>query len=239
MNLSSQKIIITGITGGIAFATAKLLIEQGAQVFVSARQQGKLDQALSELGPQASGSLMDLSDTASITEFFEVAGEFDHLITPAASSTFSPISDMDLVAARQILETKQWGQMLCVHEGVKRISKNGSIILFSGTVTQKPIAGATMFASVGGATEAAARIWAHELAPVRVNTIVPGIIDTPIWNSLMSEEAARSTLDATAAVLPVGRVGTVDDIAKSAAFLIDNGFINGHSLVVDGGHRLI
>lgn len=237
--LSSQKVIITGINGGIAMATAKRLITQGAQVYVSARQQDKLEQALSELGAQASGSLMDLTDQQSIVTFFEAAGNFDHLITPAASGTLSPISDLDLTAARQILETKQWGQMLCVAEGIKSIAKNGSIILFSGTVTQKPIAGATMFAAVGGATEAVARIWAHELAPIRVNTIVPGVIETPIWNELIGDEAAKMTLEATAEALPVGRVGTADDIAKSAAFLIDNSFVNGHALVVDGGHRLI
>lgn len=233
-SLTSQKVIITGITGGIAMATAKHLIAKGAKIFTSARTQEGLDQALIELGTSASGQIMDLTDTTSISSFFEAAGEFDHLVTPAASGTFSPIADLDLAGARQILETKQWGQMLCVAEGIKRLSKTGSITLFSGTVTQKPLAGATMFAAVGAATEAAARIWAHELAPIRVNTVVPGVIDTPIWGGLIGEDAAKSTLAATASALPVGRVGTASDIAKAVAFLIDNGFVNGHALVVTG-----
>ncbi len=96
-----------------------------------------------------------------------------------------------------------------------------------------------MFAAVGGATEAAARIWGLELAPVRVNTVVPGIINTPVWPALVGEDAATGTLDGMSDVIPVGRVGTANDVAKAVLFLIDNSFVNGHSLVVDGGHRLV
>lgn len=234
-----QKAVITGITGGIAKATARLLLNQGYELAVSARDKARLDTLVAELGPAVTGHVMDLRDPASVVAFFEEVGPFDHLVTPAASSMFAPISQMDFDAARQILETKQWGQMLCVHEGVKRISKTGSITLFSGTVTQKPLAGATMFAAVGGATEAAARIWAFELAPVRVNTVVPGIIETPVWDTLMPPEAATATLEATAKALPVGRVGRPEDVAHGVRFLIENGFVNGHALVIDGGHRLV
>ncbi len=97
-----------------------------------------------------------------------------------------------------------------------------------------------MFAAVGAATEAAGRIWAYELAPIRVNTIVPGVIATPLWEELTgSKDAAQTQLDTIAQTLPVQRVGRPDDIAKAVAFLIDNGFVNGASLVVDGGHRLV
>ena len=96
-----------------------------------------------------------------------------------------------------------------------------------------------MFAAVGAATEAAARIWGLELAPVRVNTIVPGIIDTPVWPSLMGPDGAQAAHIGFAEQLPVGRVGTPEDVAKAVLFLIDNGFVSGTSLVVDGGHRLV
>ena len=77
------------------------------------------------------------------------------------------------------------------------------------------------------------------MAPIRVNTIVPGIIDTPVWSSLMGDEGAAEAKAGFASALPVGRVGTSLDVAKAVSFLIDNGFVNGISLVVDGGHRLI
>ena len=237
-NLNNKRIVVTGITGGIANATVQRLLKSGASVIVSARTQEKLDAALATLDGDITGQVMNLASEDSIAAFFEKVGEFDHLVTPAASSMFAPIAEMDMKAAREILETKQWGQMLCVHYGSKMISKTGSITVFSGTVTQKPLPGSTMFAAVGAASEASARVWGLELAPVRVNSIVPGIIETPIWGNLMGD-AASDTLGSIAESLPVGRVGSADDVAKAVEFLIDNEFVNGHALVVDGGHRLI
>ena len=239
-NLTGKRIVITGITGGIAKASAKRLTAQGAEVVVSARNETKLEQALSDITGKVSGYVMNLRDEESIEAFFAKVGEFDHLITPAASGMFAPISEMDFSAARELLETKQWGQMLCVHHALPYLRKTGSITLFSGTVTQKPLAGATMFAAAGAASEAAGRIWAFELAPIRVNTVVPGVIETDIWSALNgSEEAAKEQLAAVAGILPVGQVGSADDVAKAVSFLVDNAFVNGISLVVDGGHRLI
>lgn len=239
LNLSGQTAVLTGITGGIAEATAKRLLSLGVNLHVTARSQEKLDAALADLDGPVTGHVMDLRDEASIAATFEAIGAFDHLITPAAAGMFAPIADMDFEAARNILETKQWGQMLCVHYGLKTISKTGSITLFSGTVTQKPLPGATMFAAVGAASEASARIWGLELAPIRVNTIVPGVIETRVWGDVLGADAAEETLRAMKDLLPAGRVGTADEIAKAVVFLVDNGFVTGTSVVVDGGHRLI
>ena len=239
-NLNTKRVVITGITGGIAKATAVRLAAQGADVVVSARSEEKLEQALADLAGKISGYVMDLREEESVKSFFENVGEFDHLITPAATSMFSPIAEMNLPAARELLETKQWGQMLCVHHALPYLHKEGSITLFSGTVTQKPLPGASIFAAAGAASEASGRIWAYELAPIRVNTIVPGVIETDVWSTLAgSQEAARDQLKGIAGILPVNRVGTGDDIAKAVSFLVDNTFVNGISLVVDGGHRLV
>ena len=239
-NLNNKRVVITGITGGIAKATALRLASQGAEVIVSARSEEKLEQALAEITGKLSGYVMDLHDEQSVKTFFDKVGKFDHLVTPAATSMFAPISDMDFTAARELLETKQWGQMLCVHYALPYLSTEGSISLFSGTVTQKPLPGATIFAAAGAASEASGRIWAYELAPIRVNTIVPGVIETDVWALLHgSDEAAKEQLAGIADILPVGRVGTAADIAKAVSFLIDNTFVNGISLVVDGGHRLV
>ncbi|VAV93676.1 3-oxoacyl-[acyl-carrier protein] reductase [hydrothermal vent metagenome] len=239
-DFSGQRVVVTGITGGIAKATIQYLAACGAEVVVSARSAEKLEHAMANITGKVSGHVMDVTDSKNIEQFFNRVGAFDHLVTPAATSMFAPIREMDFEAARALLESKQWGQMLCVHYAVPYISEHGSITLFSGTVTQKPLAGATMFAAVGAATEAAGRIWALELAPIRVNTVVPGVIATSIWEELTGgPEAAREQLDAIAASLPVQRIGTADDIAKAVVFLMDNGFVNGLSLVVDGGHRLI
>ena len=238
-DLTGQTIVLTGITGGIAQATAKRLLSLGAGLHVTARSEEKRDAALAELDGAVSGHVMDLTDPGSISDAFDAIGAFDHLVTPAATGMFAPVAEMDLADARALLETKQWGQMLCVREAAGRIAPTGSITLFSGTVTQKPLLGATMFAAAGAATEASARIWGLELAPVRFNTIVPGVIDTRVWTDILGAEGAAATLDGIAGTLPVRRIGTPDDIAKAVVFLIDNGFVNGHALVVDGGHRLV
>lgn len=239
-DIQGQRILITGITGGIAFATAQRLANAGAELIVSARAESALEKALSSISGNVSGQVLDLLDESNIEAFFDQAGSFDHLVTPAATSTMTPIKDMDFSQARTLLETKQWGQMLCVHHALKSIRKDGSITLFSGTVTQKPLPGGSMFAAVGAATEAAGRVWAMEQAPLRVNTVVPGVIATDVWAELLgSEDAATAQLNAIGEALPVGRVGTPDDVAKAVSFLIDNTFVNGISLVVDGGHRLI
>jgi len=238
--INEQRIVITGITGGIATATANHLTALGAKVIVSARSQQKLEQAMANIKGSVTGFVMDLHDKNSVKDFFEKVGAFDHLITPASTSMFAPIADMDFTAAKELMDTKQWGQMLCVHHALPYLNKTGSITLFSGTVTQKPLPGASVFAASGAATEAAGRIWAYELAPIRVNTIVPGVIATDVWSQLYgSKQTAKEQLDEIANVLPVGRVGHAVDIAKSVSFLIDNTFVNGISLVVDGGHRLV
>lgn len=238
--LEGQRIVVTGGTGGIGNATAQYLADRGADVIISARTPEKLEQVLVGLTGNVTGMSMDLEDEESIKAFFHQVGAFDHLVTPAASSTFSPIAELQFDQARTIVETKQWGQLLCVHHALPHISPSGSITLFSGTVTQKPLPGGSMFAAVGAASEAAGRVWALELAPLRINTVVPGVIETDVWASLLgSEAAAKEQLTAIGASLPVGRVGTANEIAKSVYFLIDNHFVNGASLVVDGGHRLI
>lgn len=239
MDLENQKVVVTGVTGDIALATIRRLVNAGADVVVSARSEDKLSKAIEDFDGAISGYTMDLREPSSIATFFERVGPFDHLVTPAASGMFARIRDMDFDKAREIVDTKQWGQLLCVYHGLKQIAETGSITLFSGTVTQKPLDGSTMFASVGAASEAAGRIWAFELGPIRVNTVVPGVIETRIWPELMGDETANNALKAAADLLPVGRVGTPDDVAKAVLFLIDNGFVDGHSLVVDGGHRLV
>jgi NAD(P)-dependent dehydrogenase (short-subunit alcohol dehydrogenase family) len=239
-DLSNKRIVITGITGGIAKASAQRLTAEGAEIIVTARSEEKLEKALANISGNVSGYVMDLQDEESVKTFFSQVGDFDHLVTPAAASMFAPIREMDFTAARELIETKQWGQMLCVHYALPYLSKSGSITLFSGTVTQKPLTGATMFSAAGAASEASGRIWAYELAPIRVNTIVPGVIETDIWAALYgSAETAKEQMSAIANILPVGHVGASDDVAKAVSFLIDNTFVNGISLVIDGGHRLI
>jgi NAD(P)-dependent dehydrogenase (short-subunit alcohol dehydrogenase family) len=237
--MKDERVIVIGGTSGIGLSVVENFIKKGAKVIVAARNQEKL-RIVKERFDGVETYQLDGSNEDEVKAFFSKVGEFDHLVTTLGSHYFSPVADSDTASYLELLNSKQLGQYLAVKHAAQSISKNGSITLFSGTVTQKPMSGASFYASVGGATEAAAKSWALELAPIRVNVVVPGIIHTPAWDGLIPDEKIKlEQLDAIASTLPVKRVGTSEDIADAVSFLVGNTFVNGLSLVIDGGHRLI
>jgi NAD(P)-dependent dehydrogenase (short-subunit alcohol dehydrogenase family) len=124
-----------------------------------------------------------------------------------------------------------------VRHAAGRISPEGSITLLSGAAAWTPMRGGAITASTNGAVAALVRTLAVELAPVRVNAVSPGIIDTPTWNAL--PDAQRSAMfDRLAGALPVGRVGTAEDVAEAIMFLMGSGFTTGTVLHIEGGHGL-
>lgn len=239
MSISEQKILTIGGSSGIGLATARMLVDEGADVTIASRSLERLDQAKETLGGRVQTAQLDVSDEAAVRAFFADFGPYDHLVTSAAGSVLGPFTMLPTDQFRSLVDSKFWGQYYAVKYGVEKLNPKGSITLFSGTVTQKPLAGASAFAAVGAAMEAVGRTLALELAPRRVNTIVPGIIDTPAWDLLMSSAEKQAFLEQMATTLPVGRVGTADDVAATIVFAIKNGFVNGTTLVVDGGHRVI
>ena len=183
--------------------------------------------------------MVDVTKEKDVERFFKQIGSFDHLVVPAASAILGTLADSPTESTRTLVDSKFWGQYVAVKYGTRQMATTGSITLFSGTVTQKPLPGTSAYAAVGAAIEAASRIWALEYAPIRINTVVPGIINTSIWEGMLGKDGAAAQLEQTAKLLPVKRVGTPVDVAKAVAFLIDNTFVNGTTIVVDGGHRLV
>ncbi len=238
-SLENKRVVIIGASQGIGLATAKLLSEAGADLVLANRNIEKLNLITKDLPGKTSTFRLDVTVEEDVKAFFEAIGVFDHLVVPAASAFMGTLADSPTESTRTLVDSKFWGQYFVVKYGTRQIAKDGSITMFSGTVSQKPIPGASAYAAVGSAIEAASRIWALEYAPIRINTIVPGIIDTPIWEGMLGKEGAEMQLEQFANALPVQRLGTPVDVAKAAAFLIDNDFVNGTTVVVDGGHRLI
>ena len=242
-NIRGKKSVILGGTSGIGRATAALLRAEGAEVLITSRSAERAQAVARELGEGVQGRALELTDAAAVEEFFADLGarwgRWDHLVCAAASSVLGTLLAAPLEEVRGLVDSKFWGQYLAVRAAAPHSRERASIVLFSGTVTQKVLPGASAFAAVGAAIEAAGRTWAVELAPRRVNTLVPGVVATPVWDGLLDEEGKRAHFEQVAAALPVGRVGLVEDLAKAAVFLLDNEFIDGASLVVDGGHRLI
>lgn len=235
MSLSSRRIVITGGATGIGLATARLAAARGAEVVLMGRTEPKLKAAVESIGKAASYRWLDVADAKAVTEVFGSLGEFDHLVTCAAGITIGAFAELDERAVRDFHEVKFWGQYRCIRAALPHLSREGSITLLSGYLYRKPTPGFSAFAAVNGAIEALVKVLAIELAPVRINALAPGQIDT--LRDIIGEEANRGRIAAAAAKLPVGRIGTPEDAAHAALFLMENGFVTGSTLDVDGGER--
>lgn len=228
MSLEGKRVVITGGGSGIGFAIAKTLVERDASVVIAGRTVDKLKAAKESLGGAAETRTLDVTEEAEVKAFFADVGPFDHLVTAAAGVAVGRVLDLETSYARALMESKYWGQYHSAKYGAPLVLEGGSITLFSGWMSRKPMAGTSSFAAVDGAIEALTRILALELAPTRVNAIVPGLID-------ISQIEERSRFGPYAAALPAGRVGTPEDVAGAILYLMENGFTTGAVLDVDGG----
>jgi NAD(P)-dependent dehydrogenase (short-subunit alcohol dehydrogenase family) len=235
--LHNQKVVIIGGSSGIGLATAKQAAAQGANVIIASRSADKLEQAKAELGSNAAAYTLDTTQEQQVKAFFETIGPFDHLVVSAAETSGGAFLETDTAKARQLFENKFWGQYYAAKYGAPNISPSGSITLFSGVVAYKAMIGSSMLGAVNAAVSNLGQTLALELAPIRVNIVSPGIIDTPS-RSTMPEEARKDFYAAVANKLPVKRIGKAEDVAQSVLYLIQNSFVTGTVLHVEGGHIL-
>jgi len=235
MSLADKRIVITGGGTGIGLATARLAAERGASVVLMGRRESKLQDAARSIGVAASYHVLDVTDGEAMTRGFRSIGRIDHLVTCAAGLAIAPFTEMPEAAFREFYEVKFWGQYRAIRAALPQLSREGSIVLLSGYLYRKPCVGFSPFAAVNGAIEALVKVLAIELAPVRINALAPGQVDT--LAELIGDEANRARNEAAAAKLPLGRVGTPEDIAHAALFLAENRFTTGVTLDVDGGER--
>lgn len=236
--LRNHKIVIIGGSSGIGLETALQAIELGADVIIASRTEQKLRQAQEILGSKAKTFVLDTTEERQAKDFFGTIGRFDHLVVSAAETSGGSFLDSDASQARQLFDNKFWGQYYAAKYGAPNIDGNGSITLFSGVVAYKPMVGSAALGAVNSAVSNLGLTLALELAPIRVNVVSPGIIDTPA-RSRMTEEARSQFYETIASKLPVKRVGTAEDVAQSVLYLMQNRFATGTVLHADGGHRLM
>ncbi len=220
--LAGKRVVVVGGSSGIGLAVADAAREGGAEVVVRSRR---------------TDPPLDVVDEGAVAEFFASVGDFDHLVFTPTARAAGPIVEIDLDAARRAFDTKFWGAIYAVRHGAPRLAADGSITLLSGAAAWTPMRGGAITASTNGAIAALVRTLAVELAPVRVNAVSPGIIDTPTWAALPDEQRT-AMFDRLASALPVGRVGTAEDVAEAILFLMQSGFTTGTVLHVEGGQDL-
>jgi NAD(P)-dependent dehydrogenase (short-subunit alcohol dehydrogenase family) len=232
--LSGQRVVVIGGTSGMGLATVRAAAARGAEVVSAGRRAAGARAAI--VGVRHAE--VDVTDEASVRSLFEDIGSLDHLLVSASPGTPGPFLQQDLAAARTFIDGKLLGSWTCARYAAPRMPPGGSITFITGCAAVRPPRHAATVPAAFAAVEALSRALALELGPLRVNTIRPGYTDSEMWSGL-DEEARENLRVAVAAALPVGRMGTPEDIAQAALFLMTSRQTTAAVLEVSGGEPLV
>ena len=230
MDIDGKKAIVFGGTSGIGLSATQMLSDKGAHVVALSRNPEKLQNVPKNVVTKK----MNVLDRDALEQFFQEVGEYDILVNSATGGAraVGPFLSMDLDGYRASFD-KLWGYTNVVRYGTKYLKNNGNIVLVSGSPARKCRPGQIAISSVGGAVEAFARGIAPEIAPKRINIVSPGIIDTPM-SPLQGKEREDYYKNTTNNNL-IPRAGSPDEVATGIIFAIENEFITGTTIDIDGG----
>lgn len=232
MKLDDQRVLVVGGSSGIGEATARAFAEAGATVTIASRDAARLAASKDRIGYGVSTGVMDITDDASVRAFLDSAGEFDHVVVSAAQTATGPVRGLELDDAYAAMDSKFWGAYRVAR--AVRIRQGGSLTFVSGFLSVRPSKNSVLQGAINAALESLARGLALELAPVRVNTVSPGLIATPLWSKIDAEARDRM-YEGAAARLPAGRVGQPEDVANAVLYLASTPYATGSTVLVDGG----
>jgi len=230
MLLENKTVVVVGGSSGIGYATAELCKAEGATVIIASRPGERLRAAAERLGVR--GIAADVTSDSAVESLFRECRTVHHVVVTAAQLRSAHIKELSIEDAKATMESKFWGAYRVAQHA--QIAPGGSLTIVSGFLSVKPRPGSVIVGAVNGALESLARGLAIDLAPVRVNAVSPGIIDTPI-RAAMPEAARKAMLEKAAAALPVKRVGLGEDIARQILAFMTIGFMTGSVVYVDGG----
>lgn len=245
MSKFNEKVaVITGGNSGIGLATAKELATNGAKVVIAGRDQKTLDEAVQAIGGDAFAVKTDVSKLSDIENLFKEAngklGKIDILFVNAGIAKFAPLEQSDEALFDEIVNINFKGSYFTVKHALPHLNDGASIIFTTTVAAKKGMAGASIYAASKSAIHALTKIFAAELVGrgIRVNAVSPGPIETPIFDKLGAPEEAKKEMKAgITAGVPMKRMGTAEEVAKTVAFLAsdDSSYITGVDLDVDGG----
>lgn len=233
--LRDKAILIVGRGSGIARAVTLLAQSEGARVVVAGRDSAKL--AADYDHPDISAEVVDVTDDESIAALADRIGAVDHVVSTASARARGKLADLRRQNLRESFDTKVIGPTMLAKYFAPQINPDGSLVLFSGVHAFKHNVGYLGVGITNGAVDFLTRWLAVEIAPIRVNAISPGVIDTGAWDA-MGEDGKRDYFEHIAAHNPTGRIGTPDDIAAAVLFAMTNTFMTGMTLRIDGGEPL-
>jgi len=237
MSLKDQRIVIIGGTSGIGLAVARMAADEGAQVIVASSSADKVEGAQAALSIGTQALQLDIRDEPAIEAFFNSIGRFDHLVYTAGDWPLPlgvDVAKLDIQSAPAIFELRFWRALAAVKHAVAHINPGGSITLTDGSLGGRARKGAPVLAAMAASVEHLVRSLALDLAPLRVNGVAPGGIDTPTDDpdTIKRRQAMEERLKAT---LPLGRLGKPDEVAQAYLYLMKGGYTTGQIMYVDGG----
>jgi NAD(P)-dependent dehydrogenase (short-subunit alcohol dehydrogenase family) len=236
--LLGQIVVAIGGSAGIGLETARRARAEGAEVILTGRNPERLERAAAEVGARGTAAF-DATDPAARDRFFrELPGQIDHVMVTGPGPYYAPLAELDRDRARQDFEDHQWLAMALAQHAVGRVRPGGTLIFMGGTGGRSRGPGLSMIAAATAAMPALIANLAVEVAPVRVNLIAAGFVDTPLSAQLLGDDldARRDQLRAT---LPTGRVVGPADVAALAVHIMSNTALTGATYDIDGGQQLV
>ena len=240
MNKLKDKVaVITGATSGMALATAKLFVEEGAYVFITGRREAQLDAAVKSIGKNVTGVQGDAGTLADLDRLFEkvksTKGHIDILFASAGVGDFGvPLGKITEESFNKTFNVNVRGTLFTVQKALPLMRDGGSIIMNGSIASIKGFPGMSVYNASKAAVRSFARTWTNDLKDrnIRVNVLSPGSIDTGVFVGVPKE-----VKDQFVAQIPMGRIGKSEEIATAALFLASSysSFVTGIELYVDGG----
>ena len=236
--LLDQTVVVIGGSAGIGFETAKRARSEGAKLILTGRDSARLQHAASELNA-ISTAAFDATDPALLDRFFrDLPATIDHVMVTAGRPYYGRIVDMDFAQVRRSVDAHLWLIVQVARSSAAKVRPGGTLLFMGGTGARRPGIGLAITSALTAALPALTANLALELAPVRVNLIAAGFVDTPLSATLLGDELEnrRSHLRAT---LPIRRVVEPADVANLAVHIMTNTALTGATYDIDGGQQLV
>ena len=237
-DLVDRTVVIIGGSSGIGLETARLAQAHGAEVILAARNPDRLGDAAKQVNARSTAAF-DVTDPASVERFFnELSAPIDHVMVTGGGPYYSSLADMDFAEAKRDIDDRILMTLAVARYGAAQMRAPGTMLFIGGTGGRQAGIGLTLISAMTAALPPLIASLALELAPIRVNLIAPGFVDTPLSASLLGDqlEARRAELRTT---LPIGRVVGPADVAALAVHLMTNTALTGATYDIDGGQQLL